>query len=126
MENPIGGAVPHGVKVKELTNEERETIVCSLLKLSNDGQLPHGTIKNLAGIYHVSCKCISKIWNQSVIAPENGNYLLSVVHNQKKGMTNNLKYDPQALSIALRQLPLGWCGNQRDATRNLDVSRTTI
>ena len=41
-------------------------------------------------------------------------------------MTNNLKYDPQALSIALKQLPYGRHGNFRDAARNLDVSKNTI
>ena len=116
MDNPIGGAVPHGVKVKELTNEEQETIVCSLLELSNDRQLPKGAITNLAADYHVHRQCISKIWNKSVIARQNGNYSLSVVHNQKKGMTNNLKYDPQALGVALKQLPHGRRGNFRNAT----------
>ena len=42
------------------------------------------------------------------------------------GMTNNLKYDPQALSQALKQLLYGRHGNFRDAARNLDVLKNTL
>ena len=124
--NPANGLAPPGCKVRELTNEEQEAIVCHLLERMVDNYLPYGAIKETAKNFHVHCMSISKIWNKSVKARENGNYSLSVVHNHKAGMTNNLQYNPRELGIAIQELPIDQRGNCRDAARALGVSTTTI
>ena len=125
-ENPANGLAPPGCKVRELTNKERETIVCQLLESLVDERLPYGAIKEMAEIFHVNRLCISKIWNKSVKAQENGNYSLSVIHNRKAGMTNNLKYNPRELGLAIQELPTNQRRNYRDAVQALGVSTTTI
>lgn len=115
----------HFLLTKELTNDEQETIVCSLLELCNKGHLLRGAITDMAGIYQMSQQCISKILNNSVIAQQNGNYSLTVVHNQKLGMTYNLQYNPLALSDTLKQLPHCMCTNQCNASENLHVTVIT-
>ena len=44
MAHPIGPPKAHGIKVRELTNDEREAVVMSLLERSRDGVLPYGAI----------------------------------------------------------------------------------
>ena len=44
MAHPIGPPEAHCIKVRELTNDERETVVMSLLERSRDGVLPCGAI----------------------------------------------------------------------------------
>ena len=107
--NLANGGVPPGIKPRELTNDEREVIVCGLLEELEDGWLKFGTISQTAKNYGVVCQTISMLWNKSVKVQESGNYSLSVVHNKKVGMTNNLKYDLQALSDELKQLLHNWC-----------------
>jgi len=114
------------VKVKELTNEEREQIVSSLLTSLRNGQLPRGEIKKTAESIHVSRKCVSQIWNRSVKARQNGNHSLSAVHNLKAGMRNNLKYDIQLLKQDLKKLKPDQRSTFRDCAENLKVSKTTV
>jgi len=129
MENPEilanGGVLP-GIKLRELTNDKRETIVCWLLEESEDGWLKYGTISRTTKNYGVAHQTISMLWNKSVKARKSGNYSLSVIHNKKAGMTNNLKYDLQALSDELKQLPHDWHQNIQDVAHSLKVLLGTI
>jgi len=79
---------PPGRKVRELTNEEREAVVSFLLGQLQGGALPRGIINETAKNFHVSRQTVSKIWNTSVNARNNGNFSLSVVH--KKTMASEI------------------------------------
>ena len=62
MENPeilANGGVPPGIKLRELTNDEQEVIVCGLLEESEDGRLKYGAISRTAKNYHVVRQTIS-------------------------------------------------------------------
>ena len=62
MQNP--GAAPYhpaGLQ-QELTNQDRETIVCLLLNASQNDQLPHGIVKATADNFNVTRQTISCIW----------------------------------------------------------------
>ena len=48
MALPIGPPVAHGIKVRKLTNDEREAVVMSLLERSRNGVLPCGAITEVA------------------------------------------------------------------------------
>ena len=99
MENPeisANGGVPPGIELRELTNDEREAIVCGLLEESEDGWFKFGAISRTTKNYDLARQTISMLWNKSVKVQESGNYSLSVVCNKKAGKTNNLKYDLQA------------------------------
>ena len=64
MQNP--GATPYrpaGLQ-RELTNQERETIICLLLKASQNGQLPRGIVKATADNFNVTRQTISCIWKK--------------------------------------------------------------
>ena len=93
MADPIGPQLAHDVKVRELTNDEREAVVIGLLEQCQNGWLKRDAITEMAHDLNVSRRCISRIWNKSVTARDNGNYSLSVVHNKKAGNTNSSKYD---------------------------------
>ena len=129
MENPEilpNGGVPPGIKLKELTNDEQKAIVCGLLEESEDGRFKYGAISRTAKNYGVARQTISILPNKSVKARESGKHSLSVIHNKNAGMTNNLKYDLQALSDELKQLPHDRRQNIRDAAHSLEVLLTTI
>ena len=69
MENPkilANGGVPPGNKLRELTNNEQEAIVCALLEELEDGRLKYGAISRTAKNYGVACQTISMLWNKSV------------------------------------------------------------
>ena len=117
---------PPGRKVRELTNEEREAVVCFLLGQLDHGSLPRGILNETAQNFGVSRQTISKIWNTSVKARLNGNFSLSVVHKKHHGVRNNLIYDPQTLKHELKQLKLGQRSTLRAASENLGVSTTTL
>ena len=64
MADPIGPPLAHDVKVRELTNDEREAVVIGLLKQRQNGQLKRGAIIAMAHDLNVSHRCISRIWNK--------------------------------------------------------------
>ena len=66
MAHPIGPPKAHGIKVRELTNDEREAVVMSLLERSRDGVLRLGAITEVGENFHVRCQAISKIWKPTV------------------------------------------------------------
>lgn len=105
MAEQHGVLAPPGRKIFELTNEQREIVVIRLLEQVHHGQLPRGSIKNMADLFHVSRQTISTIWNKYINARANGNESLSAVHKKKNMRLGNLKYDIHALGDALRDIP---------------------
>jgi len=80
MENLIIQASQQGKKTRELTNNEGENIVCTLLGRDQNGELKRGEVKNLSEELSVSRRTISTICNKNIKARQNGT--LSKIHKE--------------------------------------------
>ncbi|GKE14330.1 hypothetical protein Tco_1421907 [Tanacetum coccineum] len=57
---------------KNTTNEQRQSIYQALLHDSFNGQLRKGSISEVASLFHVSPKTVSRIWHQATFQVDHG------------------------------------------------------
>ena len=126
MEEQHGVIAPPGRKTKELTNQQRETVVIRLLELCHHGQLPRGSITNISVQFDVTRQTISRIWNKYVTARENGNESLSVVHKEIFQRRGNFKYDIHELNNAIQKVDYAKRGTFRDLADELKISKSIL
>ena len=61
------------------------------LKLLKDGHPPHGIITETTENIHVTRQTISHIFQKSVRAQSNGNFLLNMIHHCRAGTASDMK-----------------------------------
>jgi hypothetical protein len=98
---------------KNLTNEQRLSIFCELLKISDNGKLPFGIIQQTAEKYNLGRKSISSIWKQGRKSMNETGVVN--VNSQKKGRSGR-KEKKYNLDI-IRNIPL----EQRGSIRQLSA-----
>lgn len=107
---------------KNLTNRQRQAIFEALLKQSQNGKLKRGCLNEVAALFSVNVKTVSRIWQQAKTRVANG--VAVDVSSRKKGRVGRkrVQIDLSAVSgIDLHQRT-----NIRSLSKAMKVAQTTI
>ena len=80
-----------------LTDDQRRALYHALLQKSENGKLPKGTMKDLAGKYRVSEKIISRIWPCRKESVQQGAIYADVSSRKKENFGRKKKMDTEQL-----------------------------
>lgn len=114
-----------GVKSKNLSNEERNAILQTLLVRSNNNKLPKGTIKDVAGEFKVSSKTISRIWARAGQCTSQGMKFANV-NSRIKGNSGRKKLCRQELKNKISTLSKCDRMNLRTINKKTAISLGTL
>ncbi|GMI77351.1 hypothetical protein HRI_001404400 [Hibiscus trionum] len=108
---------------KQLSKEQRQALFETLLKLNNNGKLPKGSIHQIAAMFLVSTKTVSRLWNKVKRSVEQGIVVDvgSLYHRRtftKRMVSLNMD---RILEIPLRRRT-----NIRSMAKALDMSKSTL
>jgi hypothetical protein len=117
---------PERVKRKELTNNERLTIVGMLLGMQKSGHLSRGSIAKMARLYDVRRATVSQLWNRAKLSRLHGKPVEAEILSKKSERGRQLKWDPEAVAEATKALPCKSRQSYRALSAKLDIPLSSL
>ena len=118
-------ACSNKLKKKNLTNEQRQAIVHSLILQYSEGKLKKNAVSDIASAFNVHRKTISVIWNRAKAA-FSSNDMVCNVDSLKKGRSGRKRKDWSEELDSMRSIEL----NRRSTLRSLSyatgIPKTTL
>ena len=122
--------VPNKKTKKELTLHERQQIVSRLLfelqVRGVDGKFSRGTLKLVAGDYHVCPRTIRRVWERARQNFENPEVRQFRSSPRKKKCGRHRKWDPDEIREAVKLIPLFKRRTIRDLAHALAIPKSTL
>jgi hypothetical protein len=126
MEVPSSPEARAGPKYKELTDQQRMKVFHWLSGKSQDWELYHGAIAEVAAEYGVARSTIWRLWQNAMKARVDGLRMSPAVLSKKKARGRKPIYEKDKISQHVRDVPLNNRKTMRGLAAGLGVSLTTV
>ncbi|KAK8558491.1 hypothetical protein V6N13_103665 [Hibiscus sabdariffa] len=108
---------------KQLSKEQRQALFETLLKQSNNGKLPKGSISQIAAMFLVSTKTVGRLWNQVKRFVEQGIVVdVGSLYNRRTSTKRRILLNMDRIL----DIPLHRRTNIRSMAKALDMSKSTL